>query len=792
MIISVCRRPERKQMIKAKTSRGIPPEGEPQERMDLTEQILVNPTYPDQLVTIGGNMSEGCKNQLKALLKKSMDVFAWEPVDMTSIPSRVIEHTLNLNPSIEPAAQKRRVLTSDRIQVVIKKVEEWVKAGIVRPVKSPTWISNPDDEEKMAFYTDQGTYCYTKMPFRLKNVGATYQRLVDTAFQSQIRRNINAYVDDMVLKSNDEKVLIADIAETFDNLWRIDMKLNSKKCSSGVEEGKFLRYMVTSEGIRANPEKTMEIADMQSPRTLKEMHSLSGKLAALKRFVSRSAERSFPFFEILKDITKEKKDEYRRTKNAKKAFQEIKKVIVKLPSLATPMKEETLYLYLAAAAWAVSVVLLTEMKGKQRLRRYFEAHPIKVITDQPLKQILSKAQASRKLAKYSVELGAYNIAYEPRKAIKSQVLANFLSEALVGTSSKEFFRLSAQEQSKDDVERWTLFTDGASNSKGSSAGSVLISPSDVEFTYALRLNFMSTNHATEYEALLAGLRLAENMKVQVIDVKVDSKLVASQIKGSYVASSTSTIKYLATARECIAGFKSFAIQNIPRNLNQKAEILSKSATHAFDHLTKEVLVELLTERSTYRKEDPAECTSKRGARHGAKTPKNFDDINHGPMAILSMGNGHPWSPTPSLQNVEVRHCRHRLLHKMDRSQAFGQDYREGREEIRVGQYCANGLVERDNKSLMDGIKARLGRERVGWVDEVPNVLWAHRTTLKQSNGETPFSLTYRSEAVILMEIGMPTHRTMMMMEDENEDELRLNMDLLQERREVNTKVGRTV
>ncbi|GJU44484.1 reverse transcriptase domain-containing protein [Tanacetum coccineum] len=97
---------------------------------------------------------------------------------------------------------------------------------------------------------------------------------------------------------------------------------------------------------------------------------------------------------------------------------------------------------------------------------------------------------------------------------------------------------------------------------------------------------------------------------------------------------------------------------------------------------------------------------------------------------------------------------------------------------------ANSLVERANKSLMEGIKVRLGRERTGWADELPNVLWAHRTSLKQSKGETPFSLTYESEAVIPVEIGMPTHRTMMIRESKNEDKLRLNIDLLQERREA--------
>nr|GEV06865.1 reverse transcriptase domain-containing protein [Tanacetum cinerariifolium] len=96
----------------------------------------------------------------------------------------------------------------------------------------------------------------------------------------------------------------------------------------------------------------------------------------------------------------------------------------------------------------------------------------------------------------------------------------------------------------------------------------------------------------------------------------------------------------------------------------------------------------------------------------------------------------------------------------------------------------NGLVERANKILMEMINARRGRERAGWVDELPNVLWAHRTSLKQSRSEMPFSLTYGSKAVIPAKIGMPTYQTMMIREDENEDELRLNMDLLQERREV--------
>ncbi|GKA60028.1 reverse transcriptase domain-containing protein [Tanacetum coccineum] len=272
VVIVECRRLEKKQMVEKEIDQLTLQEEEGPKRVGLTEQALVNLAYLDQLVMIGGNLSEGCKDQLKALLKKSMDVFAWESADMTVIPRRIIEHYLNVNPSIEPVAQERRVMASDRTQAVQMAL---------------------DDEEKMAFYTDHGTYCYTKMSFELKSAGDTYQRLVDTAFQSQIGRNLEAYVDDMVIKSNDEKVLIADIVETFDNLRRINMKLNPKKCSFGVEEGKLLRYMITFEGIWANPKKTKAITDMHSLRTLKEMQSLSGKLAALKRFLSRAAEKSF-------------------------------------------------------------------------------------------------------------------------------------------------------------------------------------------------------------------------------------------------------------------------------------------------------------------------------------------------------------------------------------------------------------------------------------------------------------------------------------------------------------------
>nr|GEY86674.1 hypothetical protein [Tanacetum cinerariifolium] len=156
-----------------------------------------------------------------------------------------------------------------------------------------------EDEEKSTFYTYQGTYCYTKMSYELKHAGTTYQRLIDSTFQ--------------------------------------------------VEEGKFFGYMVTSKGIRANPMKTRVLADLQSPCTLKEMHSFGGKFVALNRFLAKSAERSLPLFNTLKNITKENKHEYKLTIDAKEAFQQMKRCIINLPSLTPLFLKETLYAYLAVS-----------------------------------------------------------------------------------------------------------------------------------------------------------------------------------------------------------------------------------------------------------------------------------------------------------------------------------------------------------------------------------------------------------------------------------------------------------
>ncbi|GJW22789.1 hypothetical protein Tco_0033411 [Tanacetum coccineum] len=102
------------------------------------------------MVTIGGRLSKGCKEQLKTLLKGNMEVFAWEPADMTGVPRRVIEHALNVNLSLDPVCQKRRTFSSKKSRAVTKEVTELIKAGIVRPVKYPTYITTQSLVKKVS------------------------------------------------------------------------------------------------------------------------------------------------------------------------------------------------------------------------------------------------------------------------------------------------------------------------------------------------------------------------------------------------------------------------------------------------------------------------------------------------------------------------------------------------------------------------------------------------------------------------------------------------------------------
>ncbi|GJS48994.1 reverse transcriptase domain-containing protein [Tanacetum coccineum] len=558
-------------------------------------KVAINLKHPEQTVMIGSYLTKKAGGNLCNLLQRSLDIFSWTPADMTGVPRHIAEHRMNVREGCQPVRQKKRGQAAERNIAINDEVSKIVAAGIMREVHYHDWLSNPvmvkksenswrmcvdfkdlnkacpkdgyplpeidwkveslcrfpfkcfmdaykgyhqiqmaeEDKEKTAFITSQGIFCYTKMPFGLRNAGATYQRLVDKAFHGQIGRNLKVYVDDLVIKSRMEDEVVRDLEETFKTLRKINKKLNPKKCTFGVEEGMFLGYQVNTKGIQICPDKVDAVLSLQSPKCLKDVQKLNGKLASLNRFLAKSAEKSLPFFKTLKKCTK--KSDFLWTEEAEAAFRQMKEHIAKLPMLTAPEEQEELIVYLAASKEAVSVVLMTEREARQmpiyfvsralrgpevnytsmeklvlalvhaskRLRRYFQAHPIIVVTDQPIKNILSNPEVAGRMQKWSIQLGEFGIYYRPRVSVKGQVLADFIlerpEEEGQGDSAKKEESLPAQ---------WTLFTDGSSCVDGCRAGVILTDPERVEFTYALRFQFEATNNEAEYEALIAGLRIA--------------------------------------------------------------------------------------------------------------------------------------------------------------------------------------------------------------------------------------------------------------------------------------------
>ncbi|KAD6454556.1 hypothetical protein E3N88_09262 [Mikania micrantha] len=174
----------------------------------------------------------------------------------------------------------------------------------------------PSDQENIAFMIlPTRIYCYTAMPFGLKNAGATYQRLVNMMFKDKLGDTMEVYIDDMVVKSKITKDHLQDIQESIDILDRYIMKLNPSKCHFGVRSGKFLGYMVTKRGIEASPEQIQSILNLISPTNVKEVQRLTGRIAALNRFISRSSKKFKGFYDILKKNKKFQWDEEMRRHN---------------------------------------------------------------------------------------------------------------------------------------------------------------------------------------------------------------------------------------------------------------------------------------------------------------------------------------------------------------------------------------------------------------------------------------------------------------------------------------------
>ncbi|CAA0824155.1 Unknown protein, partial [Striga hermonthica] len=523
---------------------------EPGEDVELV--YIDEPVFHKSL-RIGSHLQEPLRSELISFLKQNSDVFAWKHEDMKGIDPGVASHKLNLDRTVRPVVQKRRKLGPDRQKALEEEVKKLIDNKFIKEAKYLTWVSNPvlvkksnglwrlcidfsdlnkacpkdsyplphidymvdatsghelmsfmdaysgysqipmdpEDSEHTSFYSARGLYCYTRMPFGLKNAGATYQRLVNKMFATLIGHTMEVYVDDMLVKSVHASDHITHLRDMFAIFRSYSMVLNPKKCTFGVESGKFLGYMVSQRGIEANPAKIKVVQDLTPPTSVKGVQALTGRLAALNRFISKSTDRCKPFFEAIK---KGKRFEW--TEECQKALDSIKETLVSPPTLQKPKPEEMLFLYLGVSESAISAVLIREegltqspiyyvskalhdaelryppmekltfalVMAARKLRPYFQEHSITVRTSYPLRQILQRPDTSGRMVKWAIELGQFDIHYQPRTAIKAQALSDFIAEFTPAVTVHY------------NNQPWVLYIDGSSIANRAGAGIVLADP----------------------------------------------------------------------------------------------------------------------------------------------------------------------------------------------------------------------------------------------------------------------------------------------------------------------------
>jgi hypothetical protein len=211
------------------------------------------------------------------------------------------------------------------------------------------------DQIKTSFITSYRAYCYRTMPFGLRNAGATYQRCMQKCLRDQIDKNVQVYVDDVIIKTKESQTLIDDLWETFANMRRFRMKLNSAKCTFGVPVGKLLGFLISSQGIEVNLSKVRAIERMKPPTDLKEVQKFTGCRTSLSHFISRLGEKALLLYQLMK-----KSDTFVWTTQADATFKELKQMLSTAPILASPLPKEPMLLYVAVTNRVVSVVVVVE------------------------------------------------------------------------------------------------------------------------------------------------------------------------------------------------------------------------------------------------------------------------------------------------------------------------------------------------------------------------------------------------------------------------------------------------
>jgi ribonuclease HI len=341
---------------------------------------------------------------------------------------------------------------------------------------------------------------------------------------------------------------------------------------------------------------------MAPPQSTRDVQRLTGRLAALNRFIFKFAERSLPFLKTLRGAK-----DFAWGPDQAVTFESLKQHMSDLATITSPNPSLSLLLYIAASPCAVSAALVQEqhrarksqqcpvyyvsevltaskcnmtelekiyavVMASRKLQHYFKAFKVRVTSDRGLGELFKNPKASARIAKWVAELFGYHITFEPRTTIKSQVLADFIVD---------WTGPAWPQESSENV--WTIHCDGAWCHAGAGAAANITSPAGVKYRYAMRLSFAlesdrCTNNIAEYKAVILGLRKLRALGVTTCIIKIDSKVAAGQIEKDYSAKESMLMQYLTAIHSLKRQFKGFTLQHVNRNKNEEADALAKAAS----------------------------------------------------------------------------------------------------------------------------------------------------------------------------------------------------------------------